>query len=174
MVALLFWVYESEKSAETEQDRIARAFLQAKFHANNWDLIDVAVPDLLGPSLYRRAPFMVSAFNKLLRSKKLWDRRIAILSTFHSIRRGDFEYALLACASVLEDREDLIHKASGWMLREAGKRSPPVLRGFLKEHSARMPRTMLRYAIERLPEPERKRWLRASARLQSTTGFDTK
>ncbi len=174
MVALLVWVYESEKSTEAGQDKIARAFLRAKVYANNWDLIDVSVPDLLGPSLYRRAPFMVAAFKKLLNSEKLWDRRIAILSTFHSIRKGDFEHVQIACASVLEDREDLIHKASGWMLREAGKRSPAVLRRFLKEHSGRMPRTMLRYAIERLPEPERKRWLKAPVLLQSATGFDTK
>jgi 3-methyladenine DNA glycosylase AlkD len=174
MVALLVWVYESEKCTDSGQDKIARAFLKAKDHANNWDLIDVSVPDLLGPSLHRRAPFMVAAFNKLLRSKKLWDRRIAILSTFHSIRKDDFDYVLFACASVLEDQEDLIHKASGWMLRETGKRSPTALRGFLREHSGPMPRTMLRYAIERLPETERKRWLNAPVRLQSSPGFGTK
>ncbi len=168
MAALLVWVAESEESTEAGQDRIARLFLKNKRSANNWDLIDVSVPDLLGPSLYRRTPFMVTAFRKLLGSKNLWDRRIAILSTFHSIRNHDFEYILFACETVLGDREDLIHKASGWLLREAGKRRPAVLRKFLSKNSGRMPRTMLRYAIERLPEAERKRWLRAPASLHFT------
>jgi len=168
MAALLIWVYASQNADEREQDRIARMFLKAKGSANNWDLIDGSVPDLLGPSLFREVPFMVNAFHRLLRSRNQWDRRIAILSTFYSIRKRHFDPALIACSSVLGDHEDLVHKASGWMLREAGKRNPTVLRGFLKKHSGRMPRTMLRYAIERLPERERKRWLRAPTRLQST------
>ena len=174
MAALLVWVAESEKSQEADQDRIARLFLKNKSSANNWDLIDGSVPALLGPSLFRKAPFMIKAFHQLLRSKSLWDRRIAILSTFHSIRQREFSSVLFACEAVLGDREDLIHKASGWMLREAGKRDLSALRGFLKLHAGRMPRTMLRYAIERLPEIERKRWLRAPASLHSHSGFDTK
>lgn len=161
MAGLLIWVTASKSGTETEQDRIARLFLKNKKVANNWDLIDVSVPDLLGPSLYRKRPFMVQTFKRLLGSKNLWDRRIAILSTFYSIRKKNFNNAWLACASVLEDQEDLIHKASGWLLREIGKRDPGVLRSFLKTFSGRMPRTMLRYAIERFSETERKRWLKA-------------
>jgi 3-methyladenine DNA glycosylase AlkD len=160
MVGLLIWTAAIKKASPDEQDRIARAFLKFRGAANNWDLIDVNVPDILGPSLYREAPFMIRAFSTLLRSKNLWDRRIAILSTFFAIRRGNHQFALRACAAVLKDPEDLIHKASGWMLREVGKRDRSALRDFLNPHSRKMPRTMLRYAIERLPEPERKQWLK--------------
>jgi 3-methyladenine DNA glycosylase AlkD len=160
LAGLLLWVQASKMGDELTQNRIAREFLRRKDSANNWDLIDVCVPDLLGPSLLRREPFMTRAFRSLLRSKKLWDRRIAILSTFHSIRNSEFGYALTACKAVLSDREDLIHKASGWMLREVGKRDLGALRAFLISHASHMPRTMLRYSIERLPEAERKRWMR--------------
>jgi 3-methyladenine DNA glycosylase AlkD len=96
---------------------------------------------------------------KLAKSKSLWQRRVSIILTFALIRAGDLAPTIIISEQLLKDKEDLIHKAVGWMLRELGKRDVMLLRGFLKEHSHEMPRTMLRYAIERLPEKERKKWL---------------
>jgi 3-methyladenine DNA glycosylase AlkD len=96
---------------------------------------------------------------KLAKSKSLWQRRVSIILTFALIRAGDLAPTIFISELLLKDKEDLIHKAVGWMLRELGKRDVMLLRGFLKEHSHEMPRTMLRYAIEHLPEKERKKWL---------------
>ena len=98
------------------------------------------------------------------RSPHLWTRRIAIVSTFHSIRAGRYGDTLAVAAALVRDGVDLIHKATGWMLREVGKRDPAALERFLRHHHRQMPRTMLRYAIERFPESSRKAWLRGTAR----------
>jgi 3-methyladenine DNA glycosylase AlkD len=98
--------------------------------------------------------------SRLARSSSVWERRIAIVATYHFIKRGELDETFRIADLLLRDTHDLIHKAVGWMLRETGKRDGAALRGFLKERYRTMPRTMLRYAIERLPEPERRRYLK--------------
>ncbi len=127
---------------------------------NNWDIVDVSAP-WMGVYLTEvedPMPLLI----KFSKSKSLWQRRVSIILTFALIRAGDLEPTIIISEALLKDKEDLIHKAVGWMLRELGKKDVNVLRRFLKQHSHEMPRTMLRYAIERLPEPERKRWLTES------------
>jgi 3-methyladenine DNA glycosylase AlkD len=124
---------------------------------NNWDIVDVSAP-WMGVYLLEvddPMPLLI----KFSKSNSLWQRRVSIILTFALIRAGDLEPTLIISEALLKDKEDLIHKAVGWMLRELGKKDVMLLRGFLKQHSHEMPRTMLRYAIERLPESERKRWL---------------
>ena len=124
---------------------------------NNWDIVDVSAP-WMGVYLLEVDDPMPLLL-KFSKSKSLWQRRVSIILTFALIRAGDLEPTLIISEALLKDKEDLIHKAVGWMLRELGKKDVMLLRGFLKQHSHEMPRTMLRYAIERLPESERKRWL---------------
>ena len=124
---------------------------------NNWDLVDVSAP-WMGVYLTEvedPMPLLI----KLSKSKSLWQRRVSMILTFALIRAGDLEPTIIIAKALLKDEQDLIHKAVGWMLREAGKRDVMLLRRFLKEHANEMPRTMLRYAIEKLPERERKQWL---------------
>ena len=124
---------------------------------NNWDLVDVSAP-IIGQYLIG-----TSASNQLLlklaSSKSLWQRRVAIVFTFAFIREGIPQPTLLVAQELLRDEQDLIHKATGWMLREMGKRNPIELRRFLEKNVSMMPRTMLRYAIEKFSSTERKRWL---------------
>lgn len=124
---------------------------------NNWDIVDVSAPWMGVYLLEVEDPMPL--LRKFSKSKSLWQRRVSIILTFALIRAGDLEPTLTISKALLKDKEDLIHKAVGWMLRELGKKDVMLLRGFLKQHSHEMPRTMLRYAIERLPESERKRWL---------------
>ena len=124
---------------------------------NNWDIVDVSAP-WMGAYLTEvedPMPLLI----KLAKSKSLWQRRVSMILTFALIRKGDLQPTITIAKSLLKDDQDLIHKAVGWMLRELGKRDVMLLRRFLKEHSHEMPRTMLRYAIEKLPERERKQWL---------------
>jgi 3-methyladenine DNA glycosylase AlkD len=120
--------------------------------------VDVSAEHIVGAHLLKRSR---RPLYRLVRSRLLWDRRIAIMATFHFIRKEDFGDTRLLAEKLLGDEEDLIHKAAGWMLREVGKRDVAALRDFLGEHAAVMPRTMLRYSIEKLPQAERKRWLLA-------------
>ena len=127
---------------------------------NNWDIVDVSAP-WMGVYLAEvedPMPLLI----KLSKSKSLWQRRVSMILTFALIRAGDLEPTITIAELLLKDEQDLIHKAVGWMLREAGKRDVMLLRRFLVEHSHEMPRTMLRYAIEKLPERERKQWLTES------------
>lgn len=124
---------------------------------NNWDLVDVSAP-YLGEHLIDH-PDRVKILMKLAKNKDLWVQRVAIILTFALIRAGNNKPTLILAKEFLNHPHDLIHKATGWMLREAGKRDLVALRGFLKQHVHQMPRTMLRYSIEQLPKSERKRWL---------------
>lgn len=124
---------------------------------NNWDIVDVSAP-WMGVYL-TEVDDPMPLLLKFSKSKSLWQRRVSIILTFALIRARDLGPTLIISEALLKDKEDLIHKAVGWMLREMGKKDVMLLRGFLKQHSHEMPRTMLRYAIERLPESERKRWL---------------
>ena len=126
-------------------------------HVNNWDLVDVSAP-IIGDYLIDQ-PDHMEVLEKLARSKNLWQRRTAMIFTFAFLRKGITGPTVLIAESLLDDDHDLIHKAVGWMLREMGKRDPYLLRSFLTENAPEMPRTALRYSIERLPESERKRWL---------------
>ena len=126
-------------------------------YVNNWDLVDVTAP-ILGAylvGLNDPYPFL----EKLSRSKSLWERRLAIIFTFAFIRAGELDPTIEISQRLLKDNHDLIHKAVGWMLREVGKRDIQILRAFLNENAQEMPRTMLRYAIEKLSESERRKWL---------------
>ena len=127
---------------------------------NGWDLVDVSAPTIGEYLLEIENP--LPTLRKLARSSSLWERRTAVLFTFAFIRAGEFAPTLDISELLLKDKHDLIHKASGWMLREVGKRDPSLLRNFLNEHVLEMPRTMLRYSIEKLPETERQKWLKKS------------
>jgi 3-methyladenine DNA glycosylase AlkD len=129
---------------------------------NNWDLIDVNAP-IIGEYLIE-SDDPLAVLIRLAKSKNLWERRVAIIFTFSFIRVGQLDLTIAIAKLLLKDQHDLIHKGVGWMLREAGKRDVMLLRKFLSEHSHEMPRTMLRYAIEKLPESERRKWLEESKR----------
>ncbi len=124
---------------------------------NNWDLVDTSTPQIVGDYLYNFGDIKV--LDKLAKSNLLWDRRIAMLATFTFIRKGDNNPAFKIAKLLLNDKHDLIHKAVGWMLREAGKRDLKSLKDFLDKNASIMPRTALRYAIEKLPRGERDRYL---------------
>jgi 3-methyladenine DNA glycosylase AlkD len=155
--ALLILVDKFEQSDEALRKKIYSLYLENTRYINNWDLVDLSAPKIVGPYLDGGSRALLY---RLVRSKSLWERRIAILATFPYIRKGDFADALSISEKLLADDEDLMHKAVGWMLREVGKKDVTVLEGFLKKHHRKMPRTAFRYAIERFPEAKRKKYLR--------------
>jgi 3-methyladenine DNA glycosylase AlkD len=160
LLALFMLVRQFDKGDATQRADIAKHYLTDLRHVNNWDLVDSSAHLILGPHLEtgdRRV------LDRLSRSRNLWERRIAMMTTFHFIRGGEFEDALRIAKQLLHDREDLIHKAAGWMLREIGKRDKPAECKFLDAHAAVMPRTMLRYAIEKFPARERAHYMKAGA-----------
>ena len=150
--------FKATKSSE-ERKKIFDFYLKQvrAERINNWDIVDVSAPWMGVYLLEVDDP--IPLLMKFSKSKSLWQRRVSIILTFALIRAGDLEPTLLISEALLQDKEDLIHKAVGWMLRELGKKDVMLLRSFLANHSHEMPRTMLRYAIEKLPESERKRWL---------------
>jgi 3-methyladenine DNA glycosylase AlkD len=127
-------------------------------NVNNWDLVDVTAPTLGEYLLELEDPMVV--LNKLAKSKSLWERRVSVVFTFAFLRAGDLEPTYEMAERHLGDKHDLMHKAVGWLLREMGKRDPGLLRAFLKENCTKMPRTALRYSIEKFSESERQRWLK--------------
>ncbi len=157
LLALLILILKYRKACLKEKEKICRAYLNHSRYINNWDLVDVTAKHIVGDYLYdknRRKLY------ELARSDSLWERRIAILSTFYFIEKGDHKDTLSIAKMLLSDGHDLIHKAVGWMLREVGKRDIGAEEDFLNKYHGRMPRTMLRYAIERFPESKRLRYLR--------------
>lgn len=160
LLALLMLVSRYERGDEAVRKSVFSCYLANRAYVNNWDLVDLTAPKIVGPHLDGGSR---SLLYRLVRSKRLWERRIAVLATFHYIRREDFVDALALSQALLDDREDLMHKAVGWMLREIGKRDRKTLEGFLRRHASRMPRTMLRYAIERFPEAKRRKYLASKA-----------
>jgi 3-methyladenine DNA glycosylase AlkD len=156
LLALLILVRDFERGNERQRAAVAKLYLANLKWVNNWDLVDCSAHLILGPHLARGERALL---DQLSRSPELWKRRVAMLSTFHYIRQGQFTDALRIARRLLHDPHDLIHKAVGWMLREIGKRNEAKLRTFLDRHAARMPRTMLRYAIERLPPGSRSRYM---------------
>lgn len=156
LLALLLLAHHYKGGDASRRDRIHDAYLGHTRFINNWDLVDASAEHIVGRHLDARN---IKLLERLARSDDLWERRIAIVSTFHFIKRGEFRPTLRIGALLLHDPHDLIHKAVGWMLREVGKRDRAAEDGFLKKHYREMPRTMLRYAIERHPEKLRKRYL---------------
>jgi 3-methyladenine DNA glycosylase AlkD len=158
LFALLNMVSQSLQGGESGQLAMRHLYLRHLRHVNNWDLVDSSAAQLLRP---QRGFARMLLLRRLARSPQLWRRRVAVVATFDDIRRGAPAVTLELCERLLRDRHDLMHKACGWMLRETGKRSLPTLRRFLAKNAPRMPRMMLRYAIERLPAKERRRILAA-------------
>jgi 3-methyladenine DNA glycosylase AlkD len=157
LLALLLLVRSYAKGDESAKKTIYERYLKNSRFVNNWDLVDVSAEHIVGAFLRGKNKRPLYA---LARSSDLWERRIAIMATFHFIKRGEFAETLKIARILLPDKEDLIHKAVGWMLREIGKRRIQIEERFLREHYAMMPRTMLRYAIERFPEAKRQRYLK--------------
>jgi 3-methyladenine DNA glycosylase AlkD len=159
LVALLILARRySSASSSREKEEIVKFYLDHIKQVNNWDLVDLSAPNILGAELVYRDRRLLY---RLAGSENVWERRIAILATHHFIRNGDFSDTLKIAEMLLHDRHDLIHKAAGWMLREVGKRDAAAEETFLEKHYSVMPRTMLRYAIERLPESKRRRYKKA-------------
>ncbi len=157
LLALLLMV-QLYQGGNTECRRtLYELYLASTEVINNWDLVDASAMHIVGGWLYRRSH---KPLYKLARSTSLWERRIAILSTFYFIKQNEFDETLKIAELLCDDAHDLIHKAVGWMLREIGKRNQKVEEGFLQKHYTKMPRTMLRYAIERFPEPLRQAYLK--------------
>lgn len=152
-LALMILVLQGAKSDDAQRKATFDFYLRHTEFVNNWDLVDCSAPQIVGGFLMNRSR---KPLVQLAKSKGLWERRIAIVATQHFIRHGDLGETLTITRKLLNDEEDLIHKATGWMLREVGKKDQAVLEGFLDEFGTAMPRTMLRYAIERFT-PERRR-----------------
>ncbi len=157
LAALFTLVYRFERAGEAERREILDLYLEKRDCVNNWDLVDSSAPQIVGGWIATGGD--PNILDELMATEVLWDTRIAILATLSLIRVGEYKPTLALCRRVLSHPHDLIHKASGWMLREVGKRDPDILRRFLADHAGEMPRTMLRYAIEKLPAEERKAWL---------------
>ena len=155
-VALMILVLQVAKSDDAQRKAAFDLYLRNTQFVNNWDLVDCSAPQIVGGFLMNRSrkPLL-----ELAKSSSLWERRIAIVSTQHFIRHGDLGETLTISQKLLKDKEDLIHKAAGWMLREVGKKDQAVLEGFLDRHGTAMPRTMLRYAIERFIPARRQAYL---------------
>ena len=154
--ALLILVRRFERGEAAERERIFRFYLAHLRRVNNWDLVDLSALSIVGEHLAGKS---LAPLRRLVRSRVLWERRVAIVATFAFLRRGRVQPTFELTRVLLDDPEELLHKAAGWALREAGKRDTGALRAFLARYAAVMPRTMLRYAIERLPPNERLKWL---------------
>ena len=156
LTGLIILSNKYKESKEEEKANIFNFYLKNTKNINNWDLVDITAPNIVGHFLFDKKK---NILYDLARSDDLWERRIAIVSTFDFIRKQEFQETLALSEILLDDKHDLIHKAVGWMLREIGKKDKAVLENFLKQHYKIMPRTMLRYAIEHFPEEKRKMYL---------------
>ena len=157
LLALLLLMRRFAKGNEALRQQIHEIYLEHTRYINNWDLVDISAQYLVGAFLRLRDRALLY---QLAASESLWERRIAVMATFYFIRKGEFEDTLALAELLLDDPEELLHKATGWMLREIGKRDLPTLDSCLRFHYRRMPRVMLRYAIERLPEERRLLYLK--------------
>ena len=157
LLSILMLVNLFKSGDEDDQELIYELYLDKTKFINNWDIVDISAGNIVGAFLFEKdkAPLF-----RLVFSENLWERRIAIVATFYFIRNDEFDDTLKIAEILFTDKEDLIHKAVGWMLREVGKRVIEIEEEFLEEHYLKMPRTMLRYAIERFPETRRKMYLK--------------
>lgn len=161
LLALLLMVRLYHRGDDETRRGIYDMYLANTRYINNWDLVDSSAEHVVGPYLQtRRVSEASGVLTQLAKSRSLWERRIAMLSTFHYIKQYDFALALHVAELLRDDGEDLIHKAVGWMLREIGERDRAALEQYLDVHTVHMPRTMLRYAIEKFPESKRQRYLK--------------
>lgn len=165
LLALLLLVQAYARGSEEQRNAIYRLYLDHTTCVNNWDLVDSSAEHIVGRHLEKREK---TVLYDLARSPSVWERRIAIMATFRYVKAGSFDETLRIADMLLLDAHDLIHKAAGWMLREIGKRDQPVAEAFLRPRYRRMPRTMLRYAIERYPDALRRRYLRGEVEPGST------
>jgi 3-methyladenine DNA glycosylase AlkD len=156
--ALEILVAQYERGGEAQRQQIFDFYLQQTHRANNWDLVDTSAPYIVGRHLLTRPRGIL---DELAVSPMLWERRIAMVATLGLVRHGELKDTFRIARKLLGDQEPLIHKATGWILREAGKVSRGELVGFLEKYAEKMPRTTLRYAIERFSVEERKAWLAA-------------
>ena len=160
LCAVIILIEQYKRGSSEQQQAIYDCYLAQTTRINNWDLVDVSAPHIVGAHLFTVPKTEAQeTLQRLASSTNLWERRIAILATFFFIKRHRFDETLTIAKILLADEHDLIHKAVGWMLREAGKRDQGTEEQFLRTHYHRMPRTMLRYAIEKFPEPLRQAYL---------------
>lgn len=167
LCGLLILVHQFKKGTEKEREHIYKTYLSLTKYINNWDLVDLSAPNIVGTYLVDKPRTILT---RLAKSPHLWERRIAIVSTHTFIRKHDIRNTFRIADILIKDKHDLIHKATGWMLREVGKRDEKTLLTFLEMRHTYMPRTMLRYAIERLPEKKRISFLKprsASSRIRT-------
>jgi len=157
LTGILILVDKFKKSKEEERGNIFNFYIKNTKNINNWDLVDLGAPNIVGEFLSDKKKGILY---ELAESKNIWEKRIAIISTMSFIRKGEYKDALRISEILLNDKHDLIHKAVGWMLREIGKKDIETEKEFLKKHYKKMPRTMLRYAIEKFPEKERQHWMK--------------
>jgi 3-methyladenine DNA glycosylase AlkD len=156
LLALFLLVDAFNRGSSADRDAIAKLYLRNTRWINNWDLVDSSAAPIIGAHLASRSR---KVLDTLAHSSLIWERRIAIVATHHFIRNGEFGDTLRIATQLLDDEQDLIHKATGWMLREVGNRDRGALERFLEAHAATMPRTTLRYAIEKLPPADRRRFM---------------
>jgi 3-methyladenine DNA glycosylase AlkD len=157
LCALLILVTKYQRDSDEEREKIFHLYIKNTSYINNWDLVDSSAHHIVGAHLHADDKQTLFDFAA---SSDLWQRRIAIMSTLYFIRQHEFQVTFDLAELLLNDKEDLIHKAVGWMLREVGNRDGEAERLFLKQYYREMPRTMLRYAIEKFPEAERKRYIK--------------
>jgi len=157
LLAVLMLVQLFKTGGDEEQKQIYCLYLENTKFINNWDIVDISAGNIVGAYLHQKDKALLY---RLVYADNLWERRISIISTFYFIRQNEFDDTLKIAEILLNDKEDLIQKAVGWMLREVGKREIEIEEEFLQEHYMKMPRTMLRYAIEKFPETRRKMYLR--------------
>ena len=157
LLSLFILVRKYEKGDDAEKKGIYDLYLNHTKYVNNWDLVDGSAQHIVGAFLMNKKK---EPLYRLAKSTDFWERRISVLATFYFIKHDKFTETLKIAQILLTDREDLIHKAVGWMLREIGNRHLPAEEKFLKKHYKKMPRTMLRYAIEKFPESKRQKYLK--------------
>lgn len=157
LCSLLIMVEKMKKADDELQQELVSLYLSMTDRINNWDLVDLSAPQIVGGYLSCRPRRLLYT---LAESRLLWDNRIAMVATYAFIKNGDLDDAYALALRFIRHPHELMHKAVGWMLREAGKRDLPRLRAYVMSHYAEMPRTMLRYAIEKFPEDERRRILK--------------
>lgn len=154
---ILVYKFQNKKTTEEEKEKIYKLYLKNTKNINNWDLVDISAHHIVGKYLLDKDREILY---KLAKSKNLWEKRIAIISTFAFIRTNEFEDTLKISEMLLNDNHDLMHKAVGWMLREVGNRNLKTEEDFLRKYYKKMPRTMLRYAIEKFEETKRQKYLK--------------